>query len=122
MDWKDNSVNKYESFAASVLHFFMLSEALKLPVEDYLYTNLVDYISRWKTESGCHLLKHLSRCQQQLFYADTGNKTQRKSRYDKDRLTINLADAIGILIGWIPEEHRTECFEIASTIVTKELK
>lgn len=122
MSWKDGGINKYESYAASVLHLMMVAVRLDLPIEDYVKIGLKEY-PLYLMENECyHLLKNLSAAQQMLFYANKNNKTKRSSRYSPDKLNQYLSRAIFILISIIPPELRTECFEKASAIMTKELK
>jgi hypothetical protein len=123
IEWKDNGVNKYESFAAAVLHFFMVTEYLKLDVVNQLnYINLKDYMKSDLRFVALELLKDLSKCMQMLFYADSANKTKRASRYNPKILEVRLACCIDKLLRCIPIEFRSECFEKATTIICKELK
>lgn len=120
MEWKDQGVNKNEGFAAAVLHFMMVSQELDLMIEQHLEIKLDDFgKTSLNTES---ILFHVSRAQQQLFYADQGNRTKRVSRYNKDKLTESLGIAIRCFIEAIPVEFRSDCFEKATTIMTRELK
>jgi hypothetical protein len=122
--WKDNGINKYESYAASVLHFIMLCEQMDLDFINYINDSINLYqIDQWpRYYSFDGLLFNLSAVQQQLFYANSSNKTKRKSRYNKDKLTRCLTECIVKLNGLIPEEHRNICYYTASKIMTEELK
>lgn len=120
--WKDGGRNKYESYAAAALHFCMVAVRLELPVDDNMEIKLKDFPVKFIEHSAVELLYNLSAAQQQLFYASPSNKTQRASRYNKDKLARCLGEAIIILIGLIPVEYRSDCFELSSTIMTKGLK
>lgn len=123
MLWKDGGVNKYESYAAAILHFIMVAVRLNLPIDEQLEISFKEYGSKFIHSSAEDLLCKLSCCQQQLIYGcNTANKTKRKSRYDKDKLAKNLGEVIKILMEIIPAEYRIECFEKASSIMTRELK
>lgn len=122
MAWKDGGVNKYESFAAATLHFFMVSEKLKLGVEDYQGEYVLNHMRlRWiNWEEMCY---NLSASVQMLFYSPDRNKTKRAAkRYNKDRLAERLSHVAFDLIKAIPPDMRSECYEKATTIMTKELK
>lgn len=122
ISWKDNGKNKFESFAASVLHLCMIAETMNLAIEDYLMLNLDNFGRPSVIETSLDLLTNLSATQQQLFYGNPENKTKRKSRYNEVLLTKYLSTSIDILISWIPVAYRKECFNLASKIMIKELK
>jgi hypothetical protein len=122
MSWKDNGENKYESYAAAVLHFMMVGEALELKLESNLPTNILNEC-KWTIESiGCTLLRLLSASQQQIIYGAKSNKTKRASRYNPNKLSNSLGIVCAYLVGLMPKEFREECFYLASKMMTEELK
>lgn len=121
MEWKDNGINKYESFAASALHFMMVAVRLELPIEEFLEIRLDTLAQINDNKWPSVLLQHLSGAQQQLFYANKANKTGRASRYNKEKLTKRLGISIRTLIAIIPPTIRVDCFYAAARIMTKEL-
>lgn len=120
MSWKDNGINKYEGYAAACIHFFMTAERLKVEVDSELKIKLSDF-----PHDILHcreVLKHLSSSAQQIIYGAKEYNTNRKSRFDKQKLTNELGKAIYYLIVAIPEEFREGAFEKASEIMTRGLK
>jgi len=122
LSWKDGGLNKYESFAASALHFIMVSEALNLPLEEFLPIKISDIPIVHIEHAGVALLSHLSSAQQQLWYSGNPNNTKRNSRYKPAKLAEGLGESVYRLIGLIPKELRQDAFCASSTIMTKELK
>lgn len=123
-EWKDGGINKYEAFAAAVIHFIIVAERCKLNIDPDLHLKL-DEFEEMKLEgkSGTNLLVALSAAQQQIIYNYSANKVcNRASRYDPSKLVISLAKAIYILISLIPKQYRADAFYAATSIMTKELK
>lgn len=122
MSWQDNGPNKYESFAAAILHFIMVAEKLELQL-DGINSDTMKYAMYVPIRHIAYeLLQNLSAAQQMLFYSNPTNKTKRSSRYDKNKLDSFLVYSITHLIKAIPVHMRTECFYLASKIMTDELK
>lgn len=122
MEWKDGGLNKYESYAAAVLHFLRLSEQLQLPVEGALAGKFENFLYLSLDTVAYDLLRHLSATQQQLLYQSSFNKVKsRKSRYNADFLTHRLYLCIYSLVRAIRPDLRSEAFYTASKIMTKEI-
>lgn len=121
IEWKDR-LNSGESYCSAFLHFLMVCEELELPLEKYLMIDLKKYPKIYIDQHAVMLLKSLSRSQQQLFYANKVNKTARKSRYNKDTLTLSMNTALSLLISLVEPEDRRACIYEASSIMTKDLK
>ncbi len=121
MGWKDNGVNKYESYAAAVIHLFLVASLMSVPLEKYMPVEFKEIEYEGMTDAGCkRLLFSLSALSQQLYYTIT--RTKRKSRCNQERLENHLVICIFSLFRWIPADLRGECFYAASSIMTKELK
>lgn len=122
MKWRDGGVNKYESYAASALHFMRIAAKLGLAIEEYVRNDLCNDIFRFMDQAAYPILKSLSETQQQLFYVDACNKVKsRRARYNQQALTESLGESISLLIKTIPPEFRVQCFYEASRIMTKEI-
>lgn len=120
MDWKDNGLNKYESYCASFLHFVMLAEMLELDIAEpeLPITFNLNKIPKLYFESFVKsILKCISICAKQLIYSSNTNKTKRKSRYDKEKLRHNLMLLSWFMIGIVPCEYRMEGIYVASEIM-----
>lgn len=122
--WGDRGVNKYEGFAAAAIHFFIVAERLGLSnLDASLEIKLTEFpeIDYWG-ETAKRLLFNLSVAQQQVMYGAKQYKTQRKSRFDKSKAAGALGKVLCDLIGLIPTKLRTQAFNVASMVMTKELK
>lgn len=122
MNWKDGGVNKYEGYAAGVIHFIIVAEKSGICVDNGLDLYLKDFKDVRLDHSAYGILMNLSTTQQMLFYAGNPNNTKRNKRYDPAKLSEHLGRAIFLLICAIPKEVREEAFNVASKIMTKELK
>jgi hypothetical protein len=118
MDWKDMGLNKYESYAAALLNFGMVCQLLELPIEQYIESDL-SFPDHYRIENECyHLLRYISLASQQLIYGDPENKTKRKSRFNKNKMTKSMGHIIYILARLIPEELRSKSIYQSSLILT----
>lgn len=121
MAWKDGGVNKYESFAASALHFIRVAEMCDIYLEEHY--PCAGYLTAWPKvyPNWMRLLYSISAAQQQIYYQIS--KTSRgKARFSEKKLIQELGNIVGHLITIIPQELREECFYEASRIMTDELK
>ncbi len=110
MEWKD-IVNKNEAWCAAFIHFLTLSEKLKLPVEKEIQNNTLDV----------GFILFISKAQQDVFYKYNAGKTQRSSRYNSERLTVNLGRILSICYTKVPKEERPEGFYNATSIMLGKL-
>jgi hypothetical protein len=126
MHWKDNGPNKYESFAAAAVHFIIVAERCDLKVDkaEEMPVKLKEFPRMCINIHAPELLYNISGAQAMLMYnqAYSGNKTKRMSRYNPEILEERLSKIVRILICCIPLEFRTECFNLSTKIMTKELK
>lgn len=123
MEWRDNGVNKYESYAASIIHFTrILTRYQKFNCENFFHIRLKDgEASNELYYKG--VLHSCSKAAQQLMYASKVNKVKtRKSRYNEETMLFHVRQATIELMKAIPKQHRREAFEASTTILTKELK
>ncbi|HEX9232697.1 MAG TPA: hypothetical protein VF849_01475 [Blattabacteriaceae bacterium] len=116
MEWKD-TLNKNESWCAAFIHFLTVAEKLNLPIEDKISLSLPAFGAILNE----NLLLNLSRAQQDIFYKYNSGKTQRSSRYNSERLTINLSKVLSICYCKVPKEERPEGFYNASSIMIGKL-
>ncbi len=108
MEWKD-ILNKNESWCAAFIHFLTVAEKLNLSVE--IKDNVLDI----------GMLLFVSKAQQDVFYKYNSGKTQRSSRYNPERLTINLSKILSICYSKVPKEERPEGFYTATYIMLGKL-
>jgi hypothetical protein len=120
ISWKDHGVNKYESFAAAILHLVMTSEAVGHEGFEVKITEvkLSEFPDKSIREEALNLLAALSCAQQQICYGSVSNKvTTRKSRYNPSLLQKKLGESVRILLCCIPTELRKHCLLEASNIL-----
>ena len=110
MEWKD-IVNKNESWCAAFIHFLTVAEKLGLPIEQEIKEDTLDI----------GFLLFISRAQQDIFYKHNAGKTQRSSRYNEERLTVNLGKILSICYSKVPKEERPEGFYNATSIMLGKL-
>lgn len=123
ISWKDGGINKYEAYASATCHFMMVAERLYLCVDTGMDIRLEDFPFMMMDSVALSLLSNLSAAQQQICYQSAQNKAKgRKSRYSAVKLNKHLATTICTLISLIPSEFRSDAFQAASAIMTKDLK
>ncbi len=110
MEWKDIA-NKNEAWCAAFIHFLTLAEKLNLPVEQEIYPGTLDI----------GFLLFISKAQQDIFYKHNTGKTQRSSRYNPERLTVNLGRILSICYSKVPKEERLQGFYDATSIMLGKL-
>lgn len=121
--------SEYESFAASILHMFMVGAAFDLciaddfekPIAPEACIDLMEIPTKPVDWQQFTIL--MSALAQQVFY---GEKTfrqgySRKSRFKPLVMQKLLAELIVMLTGHIPSHRRSEAIEQASTIMTERL-
>lgn len=111
--WK-KTVSSDESYAASIIHFIMTAEQLDAAIESWLATDILDFPHcpiDWK-----HLLEHISRAQQMIFYHS--DKSRRAARYNAEKLAISIAKIVGYLFNCITPQKRTIALYDAMEIMT----
>jgi hypothetical protein len=110
MAWKDNGLNKYESYCAATLHFIMVAARLNLKLEDYLLLDVDELPESYLDKEVKELLYLISACTQQLYYSTVAarRKLKRSSRYNEAKFEKLLAKLIEKMISIVPKEYRRE--------------
>ena len=113
----DNGPAAWQGYAAAALHWFMVSEYFKLPMETDLPIEL-DKTGSWpdiRTIQGYYpgdttVLHCVCKAQQMLVYAIHCEASNRKNRYDPQVFSSYLARLITSMIVMIPQEYRATAF------------
>jgi hypothetical protein len=120
--WKDMGLNKYESYCAAFIHFMCCCTIAQLDYsKNWEEISLENIPKSYYEKTAPRLLDSISRAAQQIIYGDVSNKTQRKSRFNKERAGEIMGDILWDIISLVPVEYRRDGLYQASLILIGKL-
>jgi len=116
LEWKNNASSD-ESYLAAVIHWIIVAEILKVPLEQYLHTDI--FKGNVHMVGDREFIMAQSRVSQMVIYGEAGQKTKRGStRFKKDILGENMATMINYCMYRTNTDKIKEAMQLAMEIMS----